>query len=235
MERPSAFAAIPALMLLMLLIAAAPFPAQNKEPAFTPPEMATASDMVYPVDSVASGIVVVAVRLDAAGTIKGTDVLRDIPSLTSPVLLAIQDWTFKPAMLDNKGVDSTIVISLVFNPKDYLVGGTAAPVLGKELRVLSPDAAGFLPPKTISAPWAVYPADSVMQGAVILDVRVGPRGKVTDVTSVWKIQPLTDTAIDAAKNWTFSPATFHGTPVAANEVVGYVFRVTNLAKPPGQR
>jgi hypothetical protein len=232
MGRSSLLVAFP---VLALIVAAASFlSAQNKQPNYTPPDIVTAGDMNYPVASVASGVVVVAVSLDAAGSVKKADVLRDIPTLTSPVLLAIATWTFKPATLDGKAVDSTIVVSIVFNPKDYQLGGTANPVLGKELSVLSPDTSGFLPPKTIASSWAEYPVDSVEQGAVILGVSVSPTGKVILVAPVWRSRSLTDPSIDAAKNWTFRPATFDGKPTAANAVVGYVFRLSNLPNRPTQ-
>jgi hypothetical protein len=226
MGRSSLLVAFP---VLALITAASSFlSAQNKPLTFSPPDIATAGDMNYPVDSVASGVVVVAVGLDGAGSIKKTDVLRDIPSLTSPVLLAIQTWTFKPATLDGKGVDSTIIVNIVFNPKDYRLGGTAAPVLGKELEVPSRDASGFLPPKIMAASWAEYPLESVEQGAVILDASVSPTGQVTQVIPIWRSQSLTDASIDAAKTWTFRPAKFGGAPTVANTVVGYVFRLSNL-------
>jgi hypothetical protein len=226
------FSALLASAAVALILGTTPLlSAQNSQPKFTPPDLDTAGDIDYPVKSVASGVVVVAVYLDGAGMIKRTEVLRDIPSLTAPVLLAIKTWTFKPAMLDGKGVDSTAVVSIVFNPSDYRLGGASAPILGKELRVLVPDSVGFLPPKIIAASWAGYPLNSVAKGAVILDAHVGPTGRVTHVTTVWEIEPLTGPSIRAAKNWTFKPATFKGASVSANAVVGYVFRLPNISNP----
>jgi Gram-negative bacterial TonB protein C-terminal len=238
MERPSARLAPSPCPIITLVIAfvialgiAPVLFAQNKRPEFTPPELLTAADVTYPITSGAAGVVVVAVSLDAAGMIKGTDVLRDIPSLTAPVLLSIQNWTFKAAMLDGKGIDSTIVVSIAFNPADYRLGGASAPVLGKELKILSADANGFLPPKTIAASWAVYPVNSVAQGGVILGAHVNRAGRVTHVAPVWETPSLTRTSVDAAKSWTFEPATFKDRPIGANAVVGYVFRPPNIAAP----
>ena len=220
------------LIALTLRIAGPAISAQSSGPKFTPPELTAAGDMNYPIDSVASGVVEVAIRLDGAGSITGTDVLRDIPSLTASVLLAIPHWTFQPATLNGKGIDSTVVASIVFNPKDYGVGGAKTPVPGKEFKVLTPDTSGFVPPKMITPAWAQFPPDSVVQGAVILDGQVSAEGRLTDVVTIWHIRSLTDTSIEAAKQWTFSPATLNGTRIAACEVIGYVFRVTNVAKPP---
>jgi len=232
MRRPSARLALAAPVLV--IATATCLLAQKMQPLFSPPDVNTANNINYPIDSVASGVVVVAVGLDGAGLIKKKDVLQDIPSLTAPVVMSIETWAFKPATLNGKGVDSTIVVSIVFNPSDFRLGGAAVPVIGKELKVLSPDATGFLPPKVIAASWAEYPLNSVAQCAVILDARVSSTGHVTDVVPVLRIPSLATASIHAAKNWTFNPATFNGRPVAASAVVGYVFRLPNIANPVAQ-
>jgi hypothetical protein len=233
MRHRSRFCAFPLLFVLTVLSIVATSPvlsAQDKHSKFTAPELLTASDIIYPINSGAAGVVIVAVNLDGAGAIKATDVLRDIPSLTAPVLLSIPKWTFKPAMLGGKAIDSTIVVSIVFNPSDYRLAGTATPALGRELKILSPDANGLLPPKTATASWAEYPVNSVAQGAVILDVHANHTGRVTHVTPVWG-PFLIKTSVEAARKSSFEPATFDGTPVGADVVVGYVYRPPNIAVP----
>lgn len=219
------------LPALLLVFCAGSISAQKAEPTYTPPDIAAGNYLSYPIKSVASGVVVVAVNLDSAGRIEKTEVLRDIPSLSAPLLLAIDKWTFKPAALGGKAVNSTIVVNILYNPSDYRLGGAMAPALGKELRVLTPNAAGFVPPKIISAAWAEYPLNSVAQGSVILDARVSPQGHVSQITPVWRNQSLTTASVEAAKDWTFHPATRNGEALAANAVVGYVFRPPNTASP----
>jgi hypothetical protein len=233
MRRRARFLAFPLLIALTVVSAVTAcsiLQAQDKQEKFVSPSLATASDIVYPINSGAAGVVVVAVNLDSSGAIKGTVTLRDIPSLTAPVLLAIPKWTFKPATLDGKGVDSAIIVSVAFNPSDYRLAGAAAPALGKELQILSPDANGFLPPTIAAASWAEYPINSVAQGAVILDVRVNRRGEVRQITPAWG-PFLTKTSTEAAKRWTFQPAKFSGAPLSADTVIGYVYRPPNIAAP----
>jgi Gram-negative bacterial TonB protein C-terminal len=218
-------------LAVTLLIATAPCAfGRSKRPKFTPPSLATAASITYPINSGAAGVVVVAVNLDDAGKIKSTDVLRDIPSLTSPVLLSVQKWTFHPAMLDGAGVDSTITVSVVFNPSDFRLAGTETPALGKEVMVLPEGANGFLPPKTITASWANYPMNSVAQGAVILEAHISRSGHVERVTPVWA-PFLAKTSTEAAEKWDFGPATFDGRSIDANAVIGYVYRPPNIAVP----
>jgi Gram-negative bacterial TonB protein C-terminal len=227
MQRSSAFRAL----AVTLLIATAPCAfGRSKRPKFTPPSLATAAAITYPINSGAAGVVVVAVNLDDAGKIKNTDVLRDIPSLTSPVLLSVQKWTFHPAMLDGAGVDSTITVSIVFNPSDFRLAGAETPALGKEVMILSPDANRFLPPKTTTASWANYPVNSVAQGAVVLEARVARSGHIVHVTPVWA-PFLAKTSIEAAEKWAFEPARFDDRSIDANAVIGYVYRPPNIAVP----
>jgi outer membrane biosynthesis protein TonB len=226
------FPAVSVLLILSVVAAnlAVSTQGQDKHAKFTSPELLTASDIVYPINSGAAGVVIVAVHLDTAGMIKSSDVVRDVPSLTSPVLLAIPKWTFKPATLDGKEVDSTLVVSVVFNPSDYRLTGSAVPALGKETEEVSPDASGFLPPNTIASSWADYPINSVAQGAVILNAHVNRQGHVVRITSAWG-PFLTKTSTEAAKRWNFEPAKLDGTPVGADVAIGYVYRPPNIAVP----
>ncbi len=217
--------------VVALLVATVPVVfARSQHGRFTSPSLSTAASITYPINSGAAGVVVVEVSLDGAGKIKNADVLRDVPSLTSPVLLSIQKWTFNPARLDGKGVDSTITVNVVFNPSDYRLAGTETPALGTELKTLSPDANGFLPPKTTTASWANYPLNSAAQGSVILDADISHSGRVKRLAPVWGAY-LVKTSVDAARKWTFEPATFDGMPVSANTVIGYVYRPPNIAVP----
>lgn len=227
MQRSSALCALAVTFLIATVPCAF---GRSKRPKFTPPSLATAAGIPYPINSGAAGVVVVAVNLDDAGKIKNTDVLRDIPSLTSPVLLSIQKWTFRPATLDGAGVDSTITVSVVFNPSDFRLAGTETPALGKEVMVLPQGTNGFLPPKTTNASWANYPWNSVAQGSVILDAHVSRNGHVEHVTPVWA-PFLAKTSIEAAEKWAFEPATFDGSSIDANAVIGYVYRPPNIAVP----
>lgn len=203
---------------------------QGGHKGFAPPELLTASGIVYPINSGAAGVVVVAVHLDGAGMVKSTETVRDIPSIASPVLLAIPKWTFRPATLNGKGVDSTFMVSVVFNPSDYRLTGSDTPAQGKQMEVVTPDASGFLPPKTVSSTWAVYPINSVAQGAVVLNAHVSREGHVARVTIVWG-PSLAKTSAEAAKEWAFEPAKLDGAAVGANVAIAYVYRPPNIAVP----
>jgi protein TonB len=62
----------------------------------------------------------------------------------------------------------------------------------------------------------VYPAearDAKVQGVVILELVVGPDGRVDRVAVLRSIPSLDQPAIDAVKEWEFTPTLLNGTPV----------------------
>jgi TonB family protein len=67
-----------------------------------PPSVVSAVDAVYPLNSVASGTVVLEVSLDGTGKITDIRVVRGIASLTEPAEDSVRQWTFKPAKLNGK-------------------------------------------------------------------------------------------------------------------------------------
>jgi protein TonB len=52
-----------------------------------------------------------------------------------------------------------------------------------------------------------------VQGVVILEATIGPRGDVTAVRVLRGIPLLDQAAIDAVKQWTYEPTLLNGVPV----------------------
>jgi len=52
-----------------------------------------------------------------------------------------------------------------------------------------------------------------VQGVVIIEATIGPGGKVTDTRVLRSIPLLDQAAIDAVKQWEFTPTTLNGQPV----------------------
>jgi TonB family protein len=72
--------------------------------------------VIYPLNSVASGTVVLEVSLDGAGKITDIRVVRGIASLTEPAEDSVRQWTFQPAKLNGKPVRSKIARAFSFVP-----------------------------------------------------------------------------------------------------------------------
>jgi protein TonB len=72
------------------------------------------------------------------------------------------------------------------------------------------------PPQKTKDAKPVYPplaAKNHMQGVVILEVTIGTDGKVKDVKVIKGLAYVTDSAVDAVKQWEYKPTVLNGQPV----------------------
>jgi len=195
---------------------------------FVPPDITAASDIPYPFDNIASGLVSVSLNLSAAGQVQNVQVVRDIPGLTAAVTNAVNSWTFTPGKLDGNAVPSTINVQVVFNP------GT---LQNQNLQVQPgavtppPNPPGYMPPQMSQVSYAAYPPNSTATGAVVLDLLIDKYSEVKKATPIRSVPSLTQPAIAAVKTWTVNPATFNGKKLVAKLVVAFVFRSPTNSMP----
>jgi hypothetical protein len=213
------------LMLAVFLLVCAGFAAGRKgvsgDSRFVPPDITAASEIPYPIENVASGLVSVSVNLSATGQVQDVQVVRDIPGLTEVVTSIVKAWTFVPGKLDGRAVPSTINVQVVFNP-----GGPQNQQLQVQPGnlVTPPNPPGYITPEIAAASYAVYPPNSVANGAVVLDLVIDKYSEVKKPTAIRSVPSLTGAAIAAVKTWTVNPATFNEKKLDAKLVVAFVFR-----------
>jgi protein TonB len=107
------------ICLLGLLAGVVSVQGQEKEPPrFDPPAVISAVEAVYPLQSVASGTVILEVGLDENGNITDIRVVRGIASLTESAERSIRQWKFRPAQLDGTPVRSKMAVAFSFVPPD---------------------------------------------------------------------------------------------------------------------
>lgn len=214
-----------AVCLLLCLGMAATRPGISGDSHFVPPDITAASEIPYPIENVASGLVSVSVNLSATGQVQDVQVVRDIPGLTEVVTSIVRTWTFVPGKLDGKAVPSTISVQVVFNPgrlqSQPLQVQPAAPAT-------APNPPGYITPEIAAASFAVYPANSVGIGAVVLDLVIDKYSEVKKPVAIRPVASLTSAALAAVKTWTVNPATFNEKKLDAKLVVAFVFRQPNL-------
>jgi hypothetical protein len=195
---------------------------------FVPPDITAATDIPYPIDNIASGLVSISINLTAAGQLQSVQIVRDIPGLTSAVTNAVNSWTFTPGKLDGKAVPSTINVQVIFN--GGAVGSQNLPVQPGSL-VTPPNPPGYFPPEISAVSFAGYPPNSLATGAVVLDLSIDKYSEVKKPTPIRPVASLTSAAIAALKTWTVNPATFNGKKLDAKLVVAFVFRSPNISTP----
>jgi TonB family protein len=224
MRTKSYLVAAAGLILLASLIVTPLHSRPPKTPQYVPADISSASDIAYPVDTLAAGAVTLLLNLDNAAHIQNVMVLRDFQPLTSPVQSAVQNWTFTPASLNGQPVSSNLSVTAIFNIFNP-AGGAAYQSL-----VLAPpqtpvaDASQYIPPQITMASFANYPESSVSKGTVVLDVTVGKGGQPRKIRVVQGVQTLTQQALNAVKTWSFNPATIQGQPIPSQIIIAFVFQ-----------
>jgi len=212
-----------AILLLSLTIVPAGSKTHKTSP-FSAAGVTSASNIAYPVNTLASGAVSLLLSLDGSANIQNVQVLRDSPPLTSAVQDAVQVWTFSPASLQGVPVASEISVTAIFNIFNPAGGAATQSLVLAPSQPVYPDASQFMPPQITSASYANYPANSVAQGTVVLDVTVGVAGQPKQSRVVYGAPPLSQQATNAVKTWQFNAATFKGQPVSAHIIIAFVFQ-----------
>ena len=81
---------------------------------FQPAQLQTASYAQYPVNTVASGTVVVLFKVDASGTVQDTKVIKGAGPLAGAATQAVKSWGFAPAAYKGTAVRSVVPVAFVF-------------------------------------------------------------------------------------------------------------------------
>jgi hypothetical protein len=68
----------------------------------------------YPVNSVGEGSVVLNEMVDREGRATSIHVVRDLASLTSPTVSAVQQWKFAPGRHEGEAVESGVIVVVTF-------------------------------------------------------------------------------------------------------------------------
>jgi TonB family protein len=85
------------------------------EMAYAPPTPTLFKEAVYPVNSVATGTVVVIAVVERDGQVSEARVVKSVASLDEPSVRAAKQWRFEPARLDGRPIRSKASISFVYD------------------------------------------------------------------------------------------------------------------------
>lgn len=216
-----------ALLCSSLLFSNTPHP---NAPSFEAAELISATDLSYPVQSIAVGTVVLEITLDEKGGVEGVRPVREIQSLTGTALHAVKQWHFKPAILDGKTVRSLTTVAVVFNSvATYPYETALGPISETEARSDS-----SLEPEPISvtaASFVRYPPNTRTTGTVVLRAAIDTEGSVERIVAIRDIPALTEPCVEALKRWKFQPAQLLGRRISSSISVAFVLRPPNGGRP----
>jgi outer membrane biosynthesis protein TonB len=219
------------VFLLTMFAAVWALTSEAKKPAhFVPASVSKAGDIPYPANSLDAGVVTLSVYVEKTGQVLGVTILRDIPSVSGPAAAAVRSWTYTPATMDGKPVQSALTINIEYDPG--FLGADNIPLPPpSQVQPISKDDPPFFPPVLNSASFAPYPAKTKAQGAVVLNVTLDTNGNASQVVTLRDVPPLTASATAALKNWNFSAATYEGNPIQSHMAVAFVFRSPSAPLP----
>ena len=81
----------------------------------------------------------------------------------------------------------------------------------------------FEPPEIIATAEAVYPANAVNWGTVVLRVTIGAKGEIEDVKVVRSFPGFDEQALSSIQQWKFRPARLDGKPIRSAIPVAFSF------------
>lgn len=189
-----------------------------------------AGDIPYPVNTAITGMVTLEVSVSANGAAQKVQTVVDTPPLTDAAANAVKTWKYTPALLDGAPVAGVVDMNVVFNPFNPggvgIANGTATPPESLEW-----SKGDFRPARVKSAKFAVFPANTLNSGTVVVIVTVGRDGSLMGARLLKNMGLLSAAATRAVNGWTFTPATYKGLPVESYMPVVFVFPSAALARP----
>ena len=158
------------------------------------------------------------VVVDAAGRVAQMRPLRASPLPSDPLMPAVADWRFQPAIDRGVLVPSRVLVAAIFRPAQM----NDAPTLGEPPVDLARSSDEIPFPIVTETPQ--YPPLAVGEGVAVIEVFVGVDGRALQVRSAARAPGFDQVALDAASRWSFRPARRNGLPIETYAYLVFAFR-----------
>ena len=194
---------------------------------------------VIQIQATGGGEVWAEVDVDPQGAASRVTILRETPPFTVPVQKLLESWRFRAAEAlepstpngpapRRRPVRSRVFVAAMFRPPTI-----NTPTFGqvpKPVRAASSDV-----PFPIASPMPQYTPNALFDGVVLVEVRVGTDGAVTDATVLQSAAGFDLDALQTAKQWRFHPARVDNENVPSYAYLAFAFRqpITIGNKRPG--
>ena len=174
------------------------------------------------------GTVVLDVLISRTGDVSDVKPISGPALLTPAAIDAVKQWKYQPYLANGVAFDLTTEVSVTFHlteePGKAAVGGVqtepgktkAAPIL--RLRVSSRVAEGI----RLKRVKPVYPPEAKkahVRGTVVLHAIISKEGNVTGLKVVVGPEELSESAIEAVKQWKYKPYLLNGEPVELDTTI----------------
>ena len=192
------------------------------KPSFQAAETLSANDITVPILCAANGTVVLDALITETGEVQKVEVRRDIACLTQHAVRAVEEWKFSPATVAGKSVRSRMPVAVVYCPAGSFAGPVPLPALIPQSEAAIQ--AELQPAEVTRTAFPKYPVNTVVAGAVVLEVTLNEKGEAEEVKVLRDLPPLTARAKAVVADWRFMPATVNGNPVQSKIVLVFVSR-----------
>jgi protein TonB len=176
----------------------------------------------------------VAAQLPSGKPLPFTDaetIVRDVDAMRQSASTALARWRFEPPAEAPAIARVAVVFALQFNkattgpaaPISGFAGAAGVPATTFTARPDRPASDGTLrvggsirAPQKVHNVNAVYPPeaqDARVQGVVIIEAKIGADGSVAEAWVLRSIPMLDHAALDAVRQWRYSPTLLNGVPV----------------------
>ena len=163
------------------------------------------------------GAVTMDITIGTDGFVTDAKVLNPEPPFAAPALAAVRQWRYTPTLLNGQPVEVLMTVTIKFAPgldqnqsERVRAGGVVSE------------------PRLIKHVAPVYPPDAVaaqLSGMVILDVVIGKDGSVVDAKVLRPIPMFEAAALEAVRQWKYTPSTLNGEPVEVLLIVTVHFKL----------
>ena len=177
------------------------------------------------------GHVMLRINIDKTGSVVRAASLNGNPELAGAAIEAVQQWKFKPYLLNGEPVELESEVEL------NLKSAHGAPTISPSR---PPDGAYAMQPRTMRVSNDVmvgllirridprYPEEAKAnhtQGNVVLRVTIDKDGNVADVKPVQGDAMLADAAMKAVSQWKYRPYLLNGKPVEVETTITIQFHI----------
>jgi TonB family protein len=193
--------------------------------AVKPPKQVKRVNPEYPVTALSSrvqGVVLLDVTIGADGRVSDVRVVRSIPALDAAAVEAVRQWVYEPTVVNGTRRPVLISVAVEFKltaPQPIRVGGPIKPPTQT---------------KRVAPPYPPEAQAAGVQGVVIMEATIGVDGKVTDVRVLRSIPLLDKAAMDAVRQFEYTPTVIDGVtvPVIMTVTINFALTAPAAQSPP---
>ena len=180
---------------------------------------------VYPEEARAAGTegsVILDLQIGTDGSVVGAKVLRTGSVFEKAAVEAVRQWKYAPSELNGQPVEVLLVATIPFK---LSAAGQPQPMEPPQPMRVGGD---IKEPRQIKRVEPVYPPEAIAnkaEGSVIIEAVIGTDGSVVNAKALRATPGFEGVALDAVRQWQYTPTLLNGAPIEVLLVVTINFQL----------